>query len=68
MKVHISDLFDLEKIAGSGQCFRVTQLPNGTYRFITRAQVLYIRKFSDESYLVNCDQDTWGVGSRHSLR
>lgn len=59
MKVHISDLFDLEKIAGSGQCFRVTQLPNGTYRFITRAQVLYIRKFSDESYLVNCDQDTW---------
>ena len=35
MLVQISDLFDLQKIADSGQCFRSAALPDGTYRFIT---------------------------------
>lgn len=59
MEVHISDLFDLQKITDSGQCFRVTPLPDGTYRFITRDEVLYIRKASAETYQVSCDQDVW---------
>lgn len=59
MEVRISDLFDLQKITDSGQCFRVAPLPGGTYRFITCGKVLYIRKAAEETYEVSCDQDTW---------
>ena len=59
MEVRISDLFDLQKITDSGQCFRVALLPGGTYRFITGGNVLYIRKAAEETYDVSCDQDTW---------
>lgn len=59
MEIRIPDLFDLQKITDSGQCFRVTPLPDGTYRFITGAQVLYIRKTAKETYQISCDQDTW---------
>ena len=59
MEVYISDLFDLEKIAGSGQCFRVLSHSGGTYRFITGNQVLYIRKSSEERYQVSCNQAVW---------
>ena len=59
MEVHIPDLFDLQKITDSGQCFRVAPLPGGTYRFITGDQVLYIRKTGEETYQVSCDRDTW---------
>ena len=59
MEVCISDLFDLQKITDSGQCFRVAPLPGGTYRFITGGNVLYIRKAAEETYEVSCDQDTW---------
>lgn len=59
MEVRIPDLFDLQKITDSGQCFRVTPLPGGTYRFLTGCEVLYIRKTSEETYQVSCDPDTW---------
>lgn len=59
MEVCIPDLFDLQKITDSGQCFRVAPLSEGTYRFITGGQVLYIRKISAELYEVNCGQDVW---------
>lgn len=59
MEVHIPDLFDLQKITDSGQCFRVAPLPGGTYRFITGDEVLYIRKTSEEVYQVSCGQDAW---------
>ena len=59
MEVYIPDLFDLKKIADSGQCFRTALLPDGTYRFITGDQVLYIRKVSEEIYQVSCGQETW---------
>lgn len=59
MEVCIPDLFDLKKIAGSGQCFRAAELPDGTWRFLTGEQVLYIRKISDGRYEVSCDRDTW---------
>ena len=29
MEVHIPDLFDLKKIADSGQCFRAVSRPDG---------------------------------------
>lgn len=59
MEVRIPDLFDLQKITDSGQCFRVTPLSEGTYRFITGAQALYIRKTAEELYRVSCDKTTW---------
>ena len=59
MEVHIPDLFDLKKIADSGQCFRTVLLPDGTYRFITGDQALYIRRVADEIYEVSCGRDIW---------
>lgn len=59
MEVRIPDLFDLQKITDSGQCFRVTLLPENTYRFITGKQVLYIQKTSEETYRVSCDETAW---------
>ena len=59
MEVHIPDFFDLKKIADSGQCFRAVLRPEGSYRFITGEQVLYIRPVSGEIYQVSCDADLW---------
>lgn len=59
MEICIPDLFDLEKIIDSGQCFRAVSLGEETYRFIIGEQVLYIRKLSDEIYDVSCEQDIW---------
>ena len=59
MEVHIPDLFDLKKIADSGQCFRAVSRPDGTYRFITGDQVLYIQKAPDGCYRVSCSQEVW---------
>lgn len=44
MYITIEDDFDLQKIADSGQCFRVKCFNDDTYRFITGENVLYIRK------------------------
>ena len=59
MEVQIWDLFDLDKIVESGQCFRAAVLPGGIYRFLTRDQVLYIRYCSDHMYAVSCNPETW---------
>ena len=59
MEVRISDLFDLEKIAGSGQCFRVRAFPDGTYRFLTGERALYIRRLDGDTYDVSCGPELW---------
>lgn len=59
MEVCIPDLFDLQKIADSGQCFRAVPLDGGTYRFITGDQVLYIKKRQESSYQVSCGREVW---------
>lgn len=61
MLVHIPDLFDLQKIADSGQCFRAVRLPDGSYRFLTGGRVLYIRQMSANTYEVSCSQADWGA-------
>ncbi|MDO4266093.1 MAG: GIY-YIG nuclease family protein [Eubacteriales bacterium] len=57
----IKDDFDLEKIRLSGQCFRVKELSDGWYRFITGEEVLYIRKEGDAPgcYAVSCTEQAW---------
>lgn len=57
--VKIEDDFDLEKIKASGQCFRVRKFDDGTYRFITGGNVIYIRKEENNDYLICCNQNSW---------
>ena len=59
MQVTISDDFDLQKISDSGQCFRVKELGDGTFRFITGDEVLYIEKLSRARYEVSCPDEAW---------
>ena len=59
MLVEIPDLFDLRKIADSGQCFRCAALAEDTYRFLTGERVLYIRRASDQTYAVSCSPEEW---------
>ena len=43
----------------SGQCFRVTCGDDGTYRFITGQNVLFMSKKDDTKYEVSCDKNEW---------
>lgn len=58
MIVRIEDEFDLEKIARSGQCFRVVE-DGGFYRFITCNSYIYIKKLSESEYEASCDEKEW---------
>ncbi len=59
MQIEIRDDFDLEKISTSGQCFRVRKFDDGTYRFITGDQVIYIRKIEKYQFTVSCNEEDW---------
>lgn len=59
MRIRIDDDFDLEKIRDSGQCFRVEPFEDGTYRFISSNQYLYIRRSSPGYYQVKCRRGAW---------
>lgn len=59
MQIEIRDDFDLEKISKSGQCFRVRKFDDGTYRFITGDQVVYIRKAEKHQFVVSCNKEEW---------
>ena len=72
MKITIEDDFDLDKIIGSGQCFRPRRIEDGVYRFITCGHLVDI---VDETLLssgkngkdpncttelsVSCSQQEW---------
>lgn len=59
--IRIEDDFDLEKIALSGQCFRVGRFADGIYRFITGNDVLYIRQHPEDVrvYDISCSENVW---------
>ena len=59
MDIKISNDFDLQKIADSGQCFRVREFEDGSYRFVTGNDVLYIKKRSAGCFEISCSEDTW---------
>ncbi len=59
MKISISDDFDLQKIAHSGQCFRVREFEDGTFRFVTGSEVLYIKELSSKYFEISCSDETW---------
>ena len=67
--ITIEDDLDLKKIELSGQCFRVREFEDGTFRFITGDNVIYMKRLTDEAdfagengtsrYEVSCSQDEW---------
>ena len=59
MQISITDSFDLQKIADSGQCFRAKKIDTETFRFITGLHVLYIRQIDSGHYDVSCTPDEW---------
>ncbi len=59
MQMIIDDDFDMEKIAQSGQCFRVRRMDDGSRRFITGDNVVYIRDEGDHRFSVSCREKEW---------
>lgn len=59
MLIEIDDDFDLQKIALSGQCFRVRQFRDGTFRFVTGDSCVYIKDMGNQLFSVSGDMDEW---------
>ena len=59
MELTISDDFSLSKIAESGQCFRIRRFDDGTYRFITEGNILYIRERAPQRFEADCTPEEW---------
>jgi N-glycosylase/DNA lyase len=57
--IKIEDDFDLDKIAGSGQCFRWSEVGNNTYRIIAGDSCLYIESPGNGLYELSCTEDDY---------
>ena len=57
MIVTITDDFNLERIADSGQCFRWKKQDDCSYRIVGGAHCLYITALDDRKFELSCDQD-----------
>ena len=57
MITQISDDFDLDKIADSGQCFRWKKTDDQTYRIVAGKDCLYISALGDGHYDLDCSED-----------
>ncbi len=56
MVLHISDDFDLDRIADSGQCFRWERLSDGSCRIIYGDLCLYIERMGDQEHSLSCSE------------
>lgn len=54
--LRITDDFDLDRIANSGQCFRWSRIDADTYRILHGAECLYVTKHSDDTLCFACTQ------------
>ena len=59
MELKIEDDFSPEKIMRSGQCFRVLLREDGTYRFVTGREVLFLRPSGESVWTASCEEKTW---------
>lgn len=59
MTVEIHDDMDLEKIAESGQCFRMKETEPGVWRVLSRDQMLFIRGDEGCGFSVSCSENEW---------
>lgn len=56
MFLTISDDFNPDKIADSGQCFRWEKVDPRTYRIISGAECLYLTSLGDDRYELECSE------------
>ena len=59
MIVQISDDFDLEKIADSGQCFRWMKTDGQTWRIIAGKLCLYVTEMGNDIYGLECTEKSY---------
>ena len=59
MEIQITDDFDLDRIAESGQCFRWQKDDAGTYRIIHQEHLLRIRPLGENKYSLSCSEDEY---------
>ena len=66
MILHISDDFDLERIADSGQCFRWEKLPDGSFRILHGRSCVYAEELGDQRFSFSCTEEEFiDVWSRY---
>ena len=56
MKLTITNDFNLNKIADSGQCFRFNQIEENLYQTIFDGKVLRIKELGNNTYDFNCNK------------
>ncbi|MFR6111397.1 MAG: hypothetical protein ACLUIQ_08575 [Dialister invisus] len=54
MKIQIPDDFDPEKIIRSGQCFRASAQPDGSFHFITGKNMLSLSPLGTDTWEADC--------------
>ncbi len=59
MIITITDDFDPEKIAASGQCFRWQKVDEKTCRILAADRCLYLSRDADQTYQADCDESTF---------
>ena len=62
MEIHITDDFDLDRIADSGQCFRWKKDDSddsGAYRIIHKGHCLKIRPLGNAMFRLSCSEDEY---------
>ena len=56
MIIQITDDFDLERIAESGQCFRWERLQPGSYRILNKEFCLYAEDHGNQQFFLSCGE------------
>lgn len=59
MKIRIPDDFDPEKIIRSGQCFRASAQPDGSFHFITGRNTLTLSPLETDTWEADCTPYIW---------
>ena len=59
MEIHITDDFDLDRIADSGQCFRWRKDDSGAYRISHKGHCLKIRPLGNAMFRLSCSEDEY---------
>lgn len=59
MEIQITDDFDLDRIAESGQCFRWQKDDSGTYRIIHKEHFLRIRPMEKNTFALSCSEEEY---------
>ena len=68
MIIRITDDFDPERIAQSGQCFRWEKMEGETWRIITGHSCLYLTPLGDDRYEFDCPEDEYENFRKTNMR